>query len=127
MLESLPFVLIFSSILGFLSGIGVGGGSLLMIWLTVVLDMTHQTARGINLLFFLPAALIACLFRWKDGTLDKKTIVPAVISGCICAAVFSWISITMGMEILRKLFGGLLILTGLRELFWKQKKHRGDP
>ena len=127
MLESFPFVLVFSSFLGFLSGIGVGGGSLLMIWLTVVLDMPQQSARGINLLFFLPAALIACLFRWKDGSLDSKAVLPAVISGCICAAVFSWISAGMDMGIFRKLFGGLLIITGLQELFRKQKKHRGDP
>ena len=35
MLESLPFVLFISSALGFLAGLGVGGGSLLILWLTI--------------------------------------------------------------------------------------------
>ena len=125
MLASVPFVLILSSLLGFLSGIGVGGGSLLMIWLTVVLKLPQQTARSINLLFFLPAALIACLFRWKDGTLDKKTILPIMISGCISAAVFSSISSAIDIETFRKLLGVLLVFTGIRELLQKKKKHRG--
>ena len=73
-------------LLGFLAGLGVGGGSLLMLWLTVVLGMEHTTARGINLLFFLPSALTAILFRWKQGNIHWKKIFPAVIAGCVIAA-----------------------------------------
>ena len=58
MLESLPVTLLVATILGFLTGLGVGGGSLLILWLTIVLGMDQATARGINLLFFLPAAVI---------------------------------------------------------------------
>lgn len=119
MLESLPFVLCLGTVLGFLSGIGVGGGSLLMLWLTVVLDLAPETARGINLLFFLPSALIACCFRWKQGVLEPKTILPAIIAGCIAAGLFSWIGTLFDTALLKKLFGGLLIITGLRELFFK--------
>ncbi|MBQ2854655.1 MAG: sulfite exporter TauE/SafE family protein [Oscillospiraceae bacterium] len=121
MLESIPFVLILGTVLGFLSGIGVGGGSLLMLWLTAVVNMPPETARSVNLLFFLPSALIACFFRWKQGVLDLKTILPAVISGCLAAALFSWVGTLFETSVLKKLFGGLLILTGLREVFYKEK------
>lgn len=121
MLESLPFILALSTVLGFLSGIGVGGGSLLMLWLTVVLGMPPETARSINLLFFLPSALIACCFRWKQGVLDFKTVLPAIVAGCIAAGLFSWIGTLFDTALLKKLFGGLLIITGLRELFYKEK------
>lgn len=122
MLESLPFILVLGTVLGFLSGIGIGGGSLLILWLTIILDTPPETARGINLLFFLPSALIACLFRWKQGVLDLKAVLPAVIAGCVCAGFFAWLGTKPDTALLKKLFGGLLIITGLRELFYRPKK-----
>ena len=52
--------LLVGTVLGFLTGLGVGGGSLLILWLNIALGMEQSVARGINLLFFLPSALIAC-------------------------------------------------------------------
>lgn len=119
MLESLPVTLLLATLLGFLSGIGVGGGSLLMLWLTIVLNVPQNLARSINLLFFIPSALIACCFRWRQGCLNWKTVLPAMVSGCIAAAAFSWLSTNLDTDLLKKLFGGLLLLTGLRELFYR--------
>ena len=124
MLESFPVILIVGTLLGLLSGLGIGGGSLLIIWLTVVLGMDHNSARSINLLFFLPSALIACIFRWKQGAIRWKKILPAMVSGCIAAALFSWLGGMFQIELLKKLFGGLLILTGLRELFYRPREFR---
>ena len=126
MLESLPIVLIIGTALGFLAGIGVGGGSLLILWLTLVLGMDHPQARVINLLFFLPSAIISTLFRWRQGKLEVKKVLPAIIAGCIAAGICSFISSSMDLQLLRKLFGGLLILTGIRELFYKPKKHKQE-
>lgn len=122
MLESLPFVLFLGTLLGFLSGIGIGGGSLLMLWLTLVLGLSQGDARSINLLFFLPSASIACCFRWKQGVLEWKQVFPATIVGCITAALFSWLGTQLDTSLLKKLFGGLLILTGIRELRYKAGK-----
>lgn len=122
MLESFPVILLVGTLLGFLSGIGIGGGSLLILWLTFVLKMPHSAARSINLLFFIPSAVIAAFFRWRQGALDLRKILPAVIAGCIAAAACSWVGTRMDTEILKKLFGGLLILTSLRELLYKPKK-----
>ena len=124
MLESFPVILIVGTLLGFLSGLGIGGGSLLIIWLSVILGMDHTSARSINLLFFLPSALIACIFRWKQGAIQWKKILPAMVSGCIAAALFSWLGGMFQIELLKKLFGGLLILTGLRELFYLPREFR---
>ena len=107
------------TVLGFLAGLGIGGGSLLILWLTMVLGMDQGTARSINLLFFLPAAVIACCFRWKQGHINWKQILPAILSGCIAAGIFSFWGSTLDLELLKKLFGGLLIITGLRELFYR--------
>ncbi len=109
-------------ILGFLAGLGVGGGSLLMLWLTVITGMEYPQARVINLLFFLPSALIATLFHHKQGTLNFKKILPAIALGCVTAALFSFISSKIDTELLKKCFGGLLLFTGLRELFYRPRK-----
>lgn len=121
MLESLPVVLIAGTVLGFLSGLGIGGGSLLILWLTIVLNMEQSTARIINLLFFVPSALVACLFRWKQGNLNIRLVIPAIVAGCTSAAFFSWFSHRLDIELLKKLFGGVLITAGLRELFYRKK------
>ena len=122
MLESFPVALTVATALAFLAAIGVGGGSLLMLWLTLILGYTHPAARLTNLLFFLPCALISSLFRWKQGMLDIKKIFPAVVAGCIAAAAGSYCSTALDLSLLKKLFGGLLILTGIRELMYKSKK-----
>ena len=120
-LDSIPVILIVSTLLAFLAGLGVGGGSLLILWLTVILNYPQEQARVLNLLFFLPCAIIATLFRWKQGYLDIKKILPAVIAGCLVAGVCSWFSRSLDISILKKLFGGLLIFTGIRELLYKKK------
>ena len=122
MLESFPIALTVSTALGFLAGIGVGGGSLLIIWLTMALGMEHSIARNINLLFFLPSAAVATAFRWKQGALPWKKVLPAMIAGVICAYGFSLLSQKIDTQLLQKLFGVLLILTGIRELCWKPAK-----
>ena len=109
-------------ILGFLAGLGVGGGSLLILWLTLFGHTDAPTARAINLMFFLAAAGSVCLFRWRKGDLQIKTILPAIISGCIAAALCSWIGTQIDQSILKKIFGGLLLVTGVRELLYRPRK-----
>lgn len=119
MLTSFPMILAVGTLLGFLTGLGIGGGSLLILWLTVVLDTDPQAARGINLLFFLPAALIACIFRAKQGALSIRKLLPAILAGAAAAAVFSWLSAVTDAELLRPCFGTVLLAAGARELLYK--------
>ena len=122
MLNSFWVAVVVGILLGFLAGLGIGGGSLLLLWLTLVLGMDPATARAINLLFFLPSALIASFFRWKQGKLDFKKVLPAILAGCAAAAACSYFSTKLDMALLKKLFGGLLLITGIRELLYKPKK-----
>lgn len=122
MLDSLPFMIIVGCILGFLSGSGVGGGSLLILWLTLVLSVEHDIARSINLIFFIPSAVIASYFRWRQGALSLKKILPAVLAGCISAAAFALLSKRLDINLIKKMFGVLLLATGIRELFYRERK-----
>lgn len=111
-----------STALGFLTGLGVGGGSLLVLWLTLVLQQPPDFARTLNLLFFLPSALISCLFRKKQGTLDVTKVWPAMAAGAACAALFSFLGGKLDSQLLQKPFGVLLLITGIRELCYRPRK-----
>ena len=120
----LTILLAVGILLGFLTGLGVGGGSLLILWLTLVLEQPQDIARGINLLFFLPSALIACLFRKKQGKLDLHKVMPAMLAGAAGAGVFTFIGANLDAEMLNKPFGILLLITGLRELLYRPRNAR---
>ena len=124
MLESIPVAIAAGAVLGFLAGLGIGGGSLLILWLTLVLQMDPATAGTINLMFFIPSAVIACLFRFKQGKLDLKRIIPALFGGCAGAILFTLLRNGIDASVLRKPFGILLLLTGIRELFYRPRKAR---
>lgn len=112
------------AVFGFLSGIGIGGGSLLMLWLTLAAGLEPFTARCINLMFFIPTALCSSIFRWRQGCLPVKKLPLPVLTGCVLAGVFSLVSGSIDTGILKKIFGGLLILTGIKELCYRQEKNR---
>lgn len=124
MLTSFPICLAVATVLGTLSGLGIGGGSLLVLWLTLVLGVPAENARILNLMFYLPCAAAACLFRKKQGRLQPVKILPAAVAGCVTAAICSRLGQALDAYILKKLFGILLIAAGIRELTWRPKQRK---
>ena len=110
-----------ASLLGMLAGMGVGGGSLLLLWLTQAAMIETTQARIINLLFFLPAAVIATFFRKKQNSFRLKPVLPAILAGCGAAAIVSILSRNWELDLMRKLLGGLLIITGIREILYRPR------
>lgn len=122
MLDSPVIIICIASVLGFLAGIGVGGGSLLILWLTVIMNIEHPVARTMNLLFFIPSALIATIYRWNKGCIEWRNVLPAVLAGCLAAACFSLFSTKIDTTIIKKIFGGLLLFAGVKEIFYRDRK-----
>lgn len=110
------------TLLGVLSGLGVGGGSLLLLWLTAVMGMDAQQARLINLMFFLPSALITSVFRFRQGTLNLKLVGSALITGCAGAYWGTLWRTSLDPEILRRILGAAFVLCGIRELLYRPKE-----
>ena len=107
--------------LGFLSGLGVGGGSRLLLWLTLVLGADPAQARVMNLMVFLPSALIATAFRWRQSKPDWLHILPAAGAGLLGAVIGNLLSPGIDKELLRKAFGILFLLAGWKELRYRPK------
>ena len=107
---------------GILSGFGLGGGTLLLVYMTLVAGLDQTPAQGINLLYVLPAALMALPAHVKNGYIEKPVLLPCIAAGLVCAGLGAWAAACMDTGLLRKGFGAFLILAGLWELFGKEKK-----
>lgn len=111
------------AVVGALSGViasmGLGGGFVLLIWLTLHDGMPQRQAQGVNLLFFLPIALISVVMHLRSGLIDKRLVL-AMIPGGVAGAVLGALASQMvGNDILRKIYAVFLLFFGLRELFRK--------
>ena len=104
---------------GVIASMGLGGGFVLLIWLTLFMDMPQRAAQGINLLFFLPIAVISVIMHLRAGLIDKKLVMSLVPGGIIGAVLGTLGSQLVGNELLRKLYALFLLAFGLRELFRK--------
>lgn len=109
---------------GALSAWGVGGGTLLLVCMTLFLGVGHREAQTVNLLFFLPTAGISLFFHRKNGYLDKETWRQAAPLGTAAALAGAIISMAMDVSLLRKPFGIFLLYGGASMLFSGIKKKR---
>lgn len=101
---------------GIISGLGIGGGSLLIVWMTAFVGLEQRTAQGINLLYFLPTAAASLFFHIKNRFVDWSITIPAAISGAICAAGSAFLAQRLDNDLLQQLFGGFLLFLGLLEI-----------
>ena len=111
--------LLAGTVTGVLSGFGVGGGTLLLVYMTVFAGLDQHLAQGINLLYFLPAGLMALPAHWKNGYVDREALLPAVGAGLALAALAAWGATALDVGILRKCFGAFLVVIGAMELLGK--------
>ena len=109
------------AVTGVLSGFGVGGGTLLLVYMTAFAGMDQRLAQGINLLYFLPAGLMALPAHLKNGYVEKKALLPAIGAGLVLAAMGAWAASAMEVGLLKKLFGLFLLAVGGEQLLGKSR------
>ena len=111
---------------GALGAMGLGGGSLLLLYLTLAAGVEQLEAQGINLLFFLPTGLLAVSLHSHSRLIRWKIALPAIAAGLAGSLAGSWGAGLLPQEWLRRLFGALVLALGLREL-WAARKRPGGP
>ncbi|MDR1643315.1 MAG: sulfite exporter TauE/SafE family protein [Clostridiales bacterium] len=107
---------------GVISGMGIGGGAILIPALSIFFSMDQKTAQNINLIYFVPTAAIALISHAKQGNIEKKPLIPMIVSGVIGAAGGSLLAVSLDASYLRKMFGFFLLAMGAYEFFRKDKK-----
>ena len=116
----LPFL--FGAATGVLSAWGIGGGTLLLLCMTLFLGVDQAEAQGINLLYFLPTAGVSLLFHRKNGYLDGRVLKSAIPLGTLCALLTALISSSIDISLFRKPFGLFLLYAGGVMLFGSKKR-----
>ena len=114
-------LILVSFLCGMLSGMGVGGGNVLLLWLTGPGGMEPEPAKNLLLLFFLCTGAAASLLHRRAGLIRWKVVLPAAIPGCAAALLTRQLILPKG-NLLQWSFTGFLLVVGLLELF-----RRTDP
>jgi len=110
---------------GTISGMGIGGGALLIPALAIFFGMGQQQAQSINLLYFIPTAAIAVYTHRKNGNIEKGGLFRLVIFGLIGAGLGASLALWVDENLLRKIFGFFLLIMGIIEFFRKGRAQDG--
>lgn len=113
--------IIFGTAAAVLSGLGVGSGGLLVIYLTMVGEYEQITAQGLNLLFFLFSSGAAMLYHITHRRINYGAVMMLVSFGLVGAAAGSLLLGALGGGAVRKIFGGMLVFSGVLALKRSEK------
>lgn len=108
---------------GIISGFGIGGGSILVLYLTAVMGMPQYVAGGINLLYFIGCAPMALVGHARNHLIEWKIALWCIIAGVLVAIPTSLLADGLDSDWLRRLFGVLLLLIGIKELKTAKKQN----
>ncbi|HWR18238.1 MAG TPA: sulfite exporter TauE/SafE family protein [Clostridia bacterium] len=113
---------------GFLSGVaagmGMGGGTVLIPALTLLLSLDQHAAQGVNMLAFLPAAAAALFIHKKEGRLNVKEGIPIILAGVVGALIGAFAAGYISSPWLRRLFGIFLLGLSILQFVQGEKKTR---
>ena len=114
--------IIASFLIAVLSGMGIGSGGLLVIYLTFADALPQLTAQGINLLFFIFSSGAAMTVHLRRRKIFWGAVLAMSVFGVIGALLGSFAAGHLPTSVIRKLFGGMLTVSGIFALFKKKKK-----
>ncbi len=110
---------------GFLSGLlgamGLGGGGVLLIYLTAFASIEQLKAQGINLLFFLPIGLLAVIIYSIKRQIQWKTVLKMWLGGAIGVGLGFLLANGLDTYWLSKVFAVFLTVFGITQIFLKSK------
>ncbi len=102
---------------GIISGMGIGGGAILIPALIIIEGISQQMAQGINLTYFIPTAVISLVVHIRNKNVEFKTA--WIIGGCgmLGSVAGSLVAVAVSGDLLRRLFGFFLLFVGVYEIF----------
>ena len=107
---------------GIVTGLGMGGGSILILILTTFLSTEQHTAQAANLIFFIPTAITAIIVHFKNKNVDKQVGKKLLYSSMVGSAVGAYLTSFVKAQNLRKYFGIFLLVVGILEIIDTIKK-----
>ncbi len=94
---------------GLLGGMGMGGGTLLIPLLTIFYSVGQHTAQAINLVGFIPMAIVALIIHIKNKLVRYDNVIIIIVSGIITCVAGCFLAKVMSGNLLKRCFGGFLL------------------
>jgi len=102
---------------GTISGMGIGGGAILIPALTIFFGQSQHAAQNINLIYFIPTAALAIFIHTKNGQVEKAILPKTIIGGVVGAVIGSIIALNLQPDALKQIFAAFLFIMGIAEFF----------
>ena len=109
---------------GIFSGIGMGGGTILIFLLTTFLNIEQHLAQSTNLIYFIPTAIAAIFVNYKNRNIDLNLAIFTSVGGIIGAIIGAIISINTDVLKLKKMFGVFLAIIAIHEIYTLFKEYK---
>jgi len=116
-------ILIAAFLSAILSGLGVGSAGIFVLYLTLIAGFPQPEAQALNLLFFLLSAGAALLLHIRERRIPLRVVLFLAACAVPGALIGSYLVRVLDPTLIRKLFGGMLVVTGLPVLLGKAKTH----
>ena len=113
------FDMLAGAVCGVLSGFGLGGGSLLLIYMSHIASIQQTQAQGINLIYFIPTAVAALISHLRHKLVSFAIFLWASVPGTVASVLSAIAANSISPGILRKFFGIFLLVSGVKILFRK--------
>ena len=115
------------TLIGFISGIvrgtGMGGGTILILCLSIFLGINQKTAQATNLIFFIPTSIAAIYINMKQKNINIKLAKQIIFWGIIGTIIGALIAQKINVTVLKKMFGIFLAIIAIHEIYLLIKEY----
>lgn len=114
---------LFGTIAGIVTGLGMGGGTILILLLSLFMNLEQHIAQATNLVFFIPTALSAIIINIRHKNIDKHVTFYVSCFGIIGSVLGAVISKCLSSEKLKKYFAIFILTIAIHEIYVLYKEY----
>lgn len=102
---------------GVLGGMGMGGGTILIPLLTIFFNVGQKEAQAINLVAFIPMAIVSLAIHIKNKRVKKEGLLWIIVPAVLTSVGGGFVAQAVNGEVLKRIFGGFLLLLSVVQFF----------
>ncbi len=102
---------------GILGGMGMGGGTILIPLLTIFFNVGQKEAQAINLVAFIPMAIVSLAIHIKNKRVKKEGLLWIIVPAVLTSVGGGFAAQAVNGEVLKRIFGGFLLLLSVVQFF----------
>ena len=102
---------------GVLGGMGMGGGTILIPLLTIFFNVGQKEAQAINLVAFIPMAIVSLAIHIKNKRVKKEGLLWIIVPAVLTSVGGGFAAQAVNGEVLKRIFGGFLLLLSVVQFF----------